>query len=176
MDSKIEFVYTPGHTICSSICIDHFDEVVYVGDLLEDPIPLLNYLDLGKYLESLEYLKSLKPKIIITTHSQIVKNKLVDEHISYIIDVIRGKYLTFSNDFSPIRHTFNMKNLLLLRLEEKIKTIAEEKFDYKEYKLNLWDYIVKKHQFVNKRLWDISDISYLELKKDLEMYYAINYQ
>lgn len=175
-DSDIEFIFTPGHTLCSSICIDHNDQVMYVGDLLETPIPIINDTNIEKYIESLEFIKSLKPKTIITTHSQIVSNDLIDEHLNYLHDFIKGKYLTFSNEYAPLRHSFNMKNYLLLKLEENIKIILNEKFNYKEYKIDLWNFLVKKHQFVNKRFWDLRDISYIELKKDLEEYYALNYQ
>jgi len=103
-DDEIEFIYTPGHTICSATCFDRLDQITYVGDLIEKPIPTLNYLNIEEYIESLKMIKNLNPKTIITTHSNIVSNDLIDDHIEYLEDVLEGKYLTFTNDFAPIRH------------------------------------------------------------------------
>jgi hypothetical protein len=84
--------------------------------------------------------------------------------------VISGKYLTFTSEYLPVRHGFNLKNLLLLEFEEKVK-IA----DYQAYKMALWDFIIRKHQLKNPRIWDLTEISYQELKDDLEEYYGKNY-
>ena len=169
-ESGIEFVYAPGHTVCSAICIDNIDKVIYAGDLIEAPIPYLDYLNLNQYVKTLEFIKQLDFPTLITSHSQIVEKRLIDENITYLKDVISGKYLTFTSEYLPVRHGFNLKNLLLLEFEEKVK-IA----DYQAYKMALWDFIIRKHQLKNPRIWDLTEISYQELKDDLEEYYGKNY-
>ncbi|QVK18586.1 MBL fold metallo-hydrolase [Mycoplasmatota bacterium] len=169
-EDDIEFIYTPGHTVCSATCYDHKDKVMYVGDLMEYPIPVINSLYLEAYIQSLETIKRLSPQIIITSHSKIVSNDLIDKHINYLQDVLSGKYLTSISEIAPIRHGLNLKNLLILKYDEKVKEKLGYQFEYKSYKLHLWDYISTKHKFQYKQLWDISDISIHDLKQDLEEY------
>lgn len=170
-EDDIEFIYTPGHTICSATCYDRIDKVVYVGDLIEYPIPVINDLNIEAYIKSLEIIKGLNSKAIITSHSKIVSHDLIDEHIKYLYDVISGKYLTFTNESDLIRHAMNLKNLLILEYDQKIKEKLNDNLDYKSYKLHLWNYISTKHNFQYKKLWDISDLSLQDLKEDLEEYY-----
>ncbi len=170
-DIGIEFIYAPGHTIDSTICFDKDEKNVYVGDLLEKPIPILSYLHLDKYIDSLELIKRLKPNIIITTHSNIVSETLIDEHILYLKDVMSGRYLTNTTKQAPIRHGINMKNLLLLQYEEKMRNELQEHFNYYEHKIDLWHYISQRHHYYQKRIWDISELSYQDLKEDLRDYF-----
>lgn len=169
-DDDVEFIYTPGHTICSATCYDRIDKVAYVGDLIEYPIPVINDLNFEGYIKSLESIKSLNPKTIITSHSKIVSHDLIDKHIDYLYDVISGKYLTFTNEFAPIRHTLNLKNIILLRFDEKIKKKYKDDFEYITYKIHLWNYISTRHNFHQKKIWDISELSVQDLKQDLEAY------
>lgn len=172
IDEEIEFIYTPGHTICSAICFDKLDSVLYVGDLLEKPIPILSYLNLNRYIETLELIKKLTVKVLVTTHSEIVDNNLIDHHIQYLNDVISGKYLTFTSEFMPIRHAHNLKNLLLLEYDELFKRKLKDSFIYKAYKEDLWEFLCIEHNFYNKRMWDISELSYEDLHNDLKEYYG----
>ncbi len=171
-DDDIEFIYTPGHTICSATCVDHLDNVCYVGDLIEYPLPFLNATNLEDYIKSLRFIKELQVNTIITTHSKIVSESLIDEHIHYLYDVLSGKYLTFTNEFSPIRHLINLKNLLVLEYEDVMKNKLVDKFDYQQYKLNLWNFIRTKHGYQNKRIFDLRELSYQELKDDLEEFHG----
>ena len=54
-NDDIEFMHAPGHTIDSSVCLDRKGEILYVGDLVEDPIPISIDRDrwIYKTLESL---------------------------------------------------------------------------------------------------------------------------
>lgn len=169
-DCGIEFIYLPGHTNCSAICVDYVDKCAYVGDLLEVPIPILNDTNLEAYIKSLEYLKTLLPLTLISTHSKVVKQTLIDEHITYLQEVLSGKYLTYTENVMPIRHNYNIKNLYLLKYDELIKERLKKKFDFKKHRLSLWNYIVHKHQFSQQKIWDLSNLSLLELINDIEEY------
>ncbi len=172
VDEDIDFIYAPGHTVCSSICFDRIDKVLYVGDLLEIPIPVLNDIDLIRYIETLQKIKDIDATTIITTHSNIVNQDLIDRHIEYLQDVIKGKFLIFNNEYTPIRHAYNLKNLLLLNFDEKMKTKLKSKFNFLDYKLDLWKFIVTKHNNKDKGMWNLIEMSYQDLKEDLEEYYG----
>lgn len=83
-DCGIEFIYAPGHTVDSAICYDREDSVLFVGDLVEYPEPYLQYENLQVYIKSLEYIKSIKADIVISGHSGIVNEDLINENINYI--------------------------------------------------------------------------------------------
>jgi len=83
-DYGIEFIYAPGHTVDSAICFDREDSVLFAGDLIEDPEPYLQYENLEVYIKSLEYIKSIKAGTVISGHSGIVDEDLINENISYI--------------------------------------------------------------------------------------------
>ena len=80
----IEFIYAPGHTEDSAICYDKKDSVLFVGDLVEHPHPYLSYDDLGAYIKTLEYIKSLGVQITLSGHSGKADEKLINENISFI--------------------------------------------------------------------------------------------
>jgi len=90
-EHDIEFIYAPGHTVDSAICYDRKDSVLFVGDLVEYPNPYLNYDDLGAYIKSLEYIKSLGAKIILCGHSGKVDENLINENIAFITELTRPK-------------------------------------------------------------------------------------
>jgi glyoxylase-like metal-dependent hydrolase (beta-lactamase superfamily II) len=83
-DENIEISYAPGHTIDSAICYDMSDKVLYVGDLVEDPIPYLDAKDLDMYLKTLALLLTHPSQVLVTAHSGIVTRDVVSQNIEYI--------------------------------------------------------------------------------------------
>jgi len=110
-EDDVEFFYTPGHTIDSASCFDKKDKVIFSGDLLEEPIPYLGYHKLEEYIKTLELLKKMPAKIIISAHSGLVEDKLFNDNLSYIKIVYSGEELHLTDDKSKEIHDFNMKNI-----------------------------------------------------------------
>lgn len=173
-DECIEFIYAPGHTECSAICYDKKDSAVFVGDLVEEPYPILNYGDWYVYVKSLEFIKSLNPSFIITAHSGIVAESLVDENIKYIKDFIRCYE---ANDTSGIRdneiltnynRSINIKSIL--EYEEIIKEKLGDKFDHISYKRDFWSSIDIKYRDLDKEYLYIQDIKNEDLKQAFKNY------
>lgn len=168
----VEFIHAPGHTIDSSICFDKIDRVVYVGDLLEKPIPNINYLHVSKFMESLELIKDLHASTIVTTHSNVVDDTTLIENLFYVRDFIDGKYLTFTNEIAPLVHQSNRKNVLMLEYEDKARQALKDTFNYPSLKKSLWDFIKERHNLHTKNIWDIRDVTYHDLERDLKDYYG----
>jgi cyclase len=110
-EDNIEFFYTPGHSIDSSSCFDKKDHVIFSGDLFEDPIPYLGYHKLDEYIKTVESLKQIDA-LIISAHSEIVDEKLINENLSYVKSVHSGEKLDFTDERSKGIHNFNMKNIM----------------------------------------------------------------
>ncbi|WP_319579119.1 MBL fold metallo-hydrolase [uncultured Methanospirillum sp.] len=83
-DEGIVFSYTPGHTADSSVCYDTVDKVLYLGDLVEDPIPYLDAYDLDQYIDTLTSLLEDQARILVSAHSGLVTRDLIRKNIAYI--------------------------------------------------------------------------------------------
>jgi cyclase len=173
-DEGIEFIYAPGHTECSAICYDKKDSAVFVGDLAEEPYPTLIYGDWDNYVKSLEFIKSLNPNFIITAHSGIVSENLVDENIKYIKDFIRCYEL---NDTSGItdkkilsNYNRSINTKLILEYEKIIKKKLGDKFDHISYKREFWSSIGVKYEDLDNEYRYIRNINHEDLKQAFKNY------
>lgn len=142
-DEGIEFSYAPGHTIDSAVCYDCRDNVLYLGDLVEDPIPYLDAEDLDIYITTLRALQVHPAEVLITAHSGVVTRDLITRNLSYIERVKDGVQMDPAG-FGTYRHVhqwnLNMRviweylrtmhrmsggNLYLLRILEKTGDLHE---------------------------------------------------
>ena len=133
-DEEVEFFYAPGHTIDSSVCFDRKEKVLYIGDLVEDPIPYLDYEKLDIYLETLEMLYEFPSKLTISAHSGIIARDLIRSNIIYIRSVmdfmplnteIPGSYLSV--------HLININTLLMFNYEKVVRGILKDRFDFASF-------------------------------------------
>ena len=155
-EDDIEFIYAPGHTIDSSICFDRKDSVLFIGDLVEDPIPYLDFNDLETYLKTLAFIKNFPAKIKISSHSGIIDQGLIDRNITYIQKILHGDQVDPSVYQGCLYvHNFNINNRLFVKYESMIREKLKKDFDYSSFK----------NKFQN-----LGKISYEELQDALELY------
>jgi len=156
-EDEIEFTYAPGHTVDSSVCFDRKDGVLFVGDLVEYPIPYLDFDDLEAYIKTLNFIKNFPAKIKISSHSGIIDNVLIDCNITYIKNIFDG------NPIDPIVyqecasvHNFNINNRLFLKYESMVREKLKDNFDYTSFRNNFED---------------LKKVSYMNLQKALVLYF-----
>lgn len=159
-EDEIEFIYAPGHTIDSSICFDKKDSVLFVGDLVESPIPYLDFIDLEVYTKTLDFIKNFPARIKVSSHSGIIDNGLIERNIAYIKDVFKGNTIdpTVYQE-CPRVHKFNINNRLFLKYEHMVRAKLGDNFNYALFKNN----------FEN-----LETVSYMDLQKKLELYFKMN--
>lgn len=134
-DEDIEFIYAPGHTIDSSLCFDRRDSVLFVGDLVEFPIPYLDYYDLDAFIETLKFIQNFPAKIKLSAHSGIVSDDLVERNLSYIKSIQLAQPISLEMIGSSAEvHQYNLNNRLLLKYEPHIREKFGKNFDYTSYK------------------------------------------
>ncbi len=171
-DDEIEFVYAPGHTICSSICIDKKDSVVYAGDLIEDPIPVILWDDLEQYIATLKYIRNLSVNTFIASHSGVVDFKLINDNITYIRNLFEKNEIFFTGDeVSQKRHEANKKNLLMVKFERKARRKLGDKFDYRSFKIDLWKELEVSFEDLRNEYKYLIDTEEKELEKAFNRYY-----
>lgn len=110
-DDDIEFIYAPGHTEDSAICLDHVDSTVYVGDLIEAPIPVVLWDNLKIFIKSVQYLKSLSVDRYVASHSGLVDEDLINENLEYLKKLFGGEDLDFKDEDVNSVHEFNQNFL-----------------------------------------------------------------
>jgi len=135
-DDDIEFRYMPGHTLCSSVCIDRRDSVIFVGDLVEDPLPITLWSDLVTFMESLKTILKMSYRTVISGHSGIVGDSLVRKNLEYLKALFLGEEIDVEEGEET--HSFNTKYLEFLHYEDTARKILGERFDFAQFKRAFW--------------------------------------
>ena len=135
-DDEIEFRYMPGHTLCSSVCIDRRDSVIFVGDLVEDPLPLTLWRDLVTFTESLKTILKMSYRTVISGHSGIVGDNLVRRNLEYLKALFLGEEIDVEEGEET--HSFNTKYLEFLHYEDMARKILGDRFDFVQFKREFW--------------------------------------
>ena len=90
-EEGVEFYHTPGHTEDSSSCFDHIDEVLFVGDNLETPLPYIRILDISEYITTLEEYLAREPMIILSGHDDVMfTDEVLKENLNYLKEFQEG--------------------------------------------------------------------------------------
>ncbi len=157
-EADIEFIYAPGHTIDSSVCFDRKDSVLFVGDLVEYPIPYLDFDDLDAYIKTLDFIKNFPAKVKVSSHSGIIDNALIERNITYIMNISNSNPID-PNVYQecPDVHNFNINNRLFLRYENMVREKLRDNFDYNLFR---------------KNFDDLKKIDYTDLQEALEFYFV----
>jgi len=169
-DDEIEFIYTPGHTDDSAICIDKRDSIIYVNDLVERPLPHLANENWEQYLETLEMIKALSPQVMVSTHSGIVTEKLLDENILYIKKLLKGEKIEFNDEVRIRVHNNNIKRKLILTKEKEIKGLLGKKFDYKAFKKEFWSILGVEYKDLEREYILTATTPYTEFQEAFKEY------
>ena len=157
-EDGIEFIYAPGHTIDSSICFDRKDSVLFVGDLVEYPIPYLDFEDLETYIKTLNFIKKFPASVKVSSHSGIIDNALIERNTKYVKDIFQGNSIDpMVYHECPSVHNFNINNRLFLKYEKMVREKLGQNFDYTLFRSNFED---------------LKTIGYTDLQKALELYLA----
>ena len=130
-EEEVSFIHAPGHTADSALCFDRREAVLFVGDLVEAPIPYLDFPDLARYIKTLEMIKQLPAKIIISAHSGLVDEALIDRNIAYLRAVLLNEPVDTGDDENYCHvHRSNINNLLLWQWESALRGRLGEDFAY----------------------------------------------
>lgn len=155
-EEQLEFLHAPGHTMDSALCFDHKDSVLFVGDLVEDPIPYLDFHDLEIYYNTLVMIKNFPEKVKVSAHSGIIDRALIARNMQYIQDILHNNPISpMVYEGSSRVHNFNLNNRLFLQYEKIVREKLQEKFNYAAFK---------------QKFSDLETANYAELQVALERY------
>ncbi|MGM0640415.1 MAG: MBL fold metallo-hydrolase [Thermotogota bacterium] len=170
-DEGIEFIYAPGHTSGHAICYDKNEKNVFVGDLVEEPIPMLLDGDLDSFKNSLEYILTMDVEKYVTTHSYLASEEMVNLNLQYLKAVIEDKPTPekILKEYPGIEvlDRFNRNNSMMLKYEEKIKNFNDD-FDGEKFREKLWEEMkIDKSKYENPVVM-IASIDKDELEKKIK--------
>lgn len=137
-DDGVEFIYAPGHTEDSAICFDHRDAVIYAGDMVERPQPCIGWHDLEKYIDSLEYIRELRSRVIVSSHSGIVTPEDIEDNLDYLRQCQEIVEEQNSGAVEDKDREYLRKLYTLLLYEDAIANTVGNDFDYASFQRQLW--------------------------------------
>ncbi|TFF67029.1 MBL fold metallo-hydrolase [Candidatus Thorarchaeota archaeon] len=86
-EEEVEFFHTPGHTRDSSSCFDRRDNILFVGDNIESPIPYINMMNIEDYRTTLGRYLNSDAEMILAGHDPPQDNtELVRSNLDYVTD------------------------------------------------------------------------------------------
>ena len=139
-EDGVEFFYAPGHTIDSAVCYDRKDSVLFVGDLVERPRPVICHHDLETYIETLDLLRTIAAEVMVSSHSKVVTDADIEENIQYLQHFHEIALSTSANEDENYEDNDEMirKLYLLLMYEDAIQQSVGESFDYQGFQKEFW--------------------------------------
>lgn len=157
-EENIAFIHMPGHTIDSAVCFDRQDQVLFVGDLVEDPIPYLDWDNLAVYEMTLQRIKDFPAAVKLSAHSGIINEALLERNMAYV-KAMRLGHTVAAEVYAGYEevHVFNVNNRLLLAAEQVARTKLGDTFNYRLFR----------QQFP-----DIKGVEYTSLQQQLAAYVA----
>lgn len=170
-DDDVTFIYAPGHTVCSSICFDRRDSVLFAGDLVEYPMPYTLYPDLNRFILSLEQIKHLAAKTYISAHSGIVTENLIDKNIEFLQHILQRTSLELDEHTQRL-YNFNIKNTLILSYEAVAREKLGDRFKHSAFLCDFWSLFDVPAEELSTTFKHISKHTYEELENALQRYIA----
>jgi glyoxylase-like metal-dependent hydrolase (beta-lactamase superfamily II) len=133
-DDQVEFIHAPGHTADSALCHDRQDGVIYLGDLVERPRPVIGWHDLEKYIDTLEFLGEQPARAFVSSHSGLVTLEDIEKNLTFL----RSCQYSLQKEGLQAEDTGLNKLYTLLLFEEAIAETLGQSFDYRAFQLRLW--------------------------------------
>lgn len=134
-DDGVEYFSAPGHTADSACCQDIRDNVIYVGDLIERPEPVISWHDIEAYIATLETLGEQEGVTYISSHSGIVDKEDINTNLAYL----RKCQQLLSEGPSQSEYDSSLHKQHILHLyEDAVAQVRGKDFDYTDFQQRLW--------------------------------------
>ncbi|MHA1698244.1 MAG: MBL fold metallo-hydrolase [Promethearchaeota archaeon] len=117
-EDDITIFHGPGHSNDSSALHDKKNKVLFAGDNVEWPIPLISCNNLETYIKTLESYLNLPVTFVIPGHGKIVADKtLIKSNIEYLELLKMNKNILNLNNRAKKSHELNL-NILKMKSKE----------------------------------------------------------
>jgi len=132
-DDGVKFFHSPGHTQDSSSCYDEVDQILFVADNVETPIPYVRSELRGvkTYVETLKAYLEYDFKYLIPGHGSIAGKELLESNLSYLESLLQGKTIGLPELEDNHAKVIHLQNLYTIAEEYNKK--AEKELAKKYY-------------------------------------------
>lgn len=127
----ISLLHLPGHTIDSSSLYDDREGVLYCGDMWEAPLPCVAWHHFDAYLHSLQTMLSMKPNVMLSSHSGQVTDEMVNNTLRYIEALAENREPALEGIARAV-HITNRKLIYASQVEEEVRK-KEIEFDLQAF-------------------------------------------
>lgn len=110
-EDGLELFYTPGHTVDSISIFDQQEQILYVGDNLEQPIIYVESNDIQTYLKTLQNYLHYRPQNIIAGHTLNLSEQDIINTINYLTGLLKNEKIEFESPYAQKVHELNLKNI-----------------------------------------------------------------
>ena len=118
-EDKVSLFHSPGHTFDSISVYDQSDQVLFVADNLELPLPYLQDHRLDLYLNTLIYYETIDYKTLICTHNGVIESQVLEKTRDYIASILRGEQPKLSQSQLELhQNNLNMIEVLKIQYEK----------------------------------------------------------
>ena len=124
-EGGILLLHMPGHTRDSAVCYDQEDQILYLGDLVEDPIPYIDDPDLERYIDTLTTVLDIPARMLVSAHSGIVTRNLIDANIRYIRQIRDGEPVDSSSlgEYQAVHQVNLIDNRVEIRADQELNEL-----------------------------------------------------
>lgn len=130
-EEGITLLHLPGHTADSSSLYDARDGVIYCGDMWEAPLPCVAWHHCDEYVRSLQTLLAMKPQVMLSSHSGLVTDEMVNTNLRYIEALAENREPEIEGIARAV-HMTNRKLIFASRMEEEVRK-NEHGFDLQAF-------------------------------------------
>lgn len=110
-DDGIRIFLSPGHTRDSISVYDTKEDILIVGDNLEQPLVYVEDPDLGCYIGTVEAYLEMRASIVTASHTTILSEDDILEILGYLNNLRNGIDMTFDTTYEMAVHQSNIRSL-----------------------------------------------------------------
>jgi glyoxylase-like metal-dependent hydrolase (beta-lactamase superfamily II) len=138
-----QIIHTPGHSAGHCCFFFPREEIAYLGDIdltSFGPWYAARDSDIDDSLRSIERIRSLKPKMVITSHGDGLITDNIDERLSRYADIVRIRDEKIVNFVTRPR---SLDEILALEIVYRTKQKTPGSFFYWDDRLIVWDSLAR---------------------------------
>lgn len=133
----IEFFHAPGHTMGCACLHDKIDNAVFVGDIIEHPMPCMDSHRVDLYSQTLQHLLNSDFKFYVTSHSGTVNKEQIRDNLNYINSFLEKHSEHKIPNGLKGAHETNLKVIKVSFWEEKIRQVLGKYFSLSDFLSNI---------------------------------------
>ncbi len=107
-EDLVRIYHTPGHTDDSISFLDQVDDLLFVGDNVEFPIPYVESGSLETFMATLDHYLATSHRHYVSSHAVHTDKELILHNLNYLRDLAEGEEIHFIDPYTQRVHQLNL--------------------------------------------------------------------